>query len=245
MSASPLSSSRKAFCHAALALLAVDAALLLAHFLVYLLKSLGLVAAAPDLLHLETQWGLASLLMYGKWLAIICLLSLSWRQVREPLFLSLAIVFLFLLVDDSLGVHERIGAELTQELGLRAAWGLRGNDFGKLAFWAFAGAACFVVFILGYLRSSRQTQRLGHLFLAGIAGLVVVGIGIDLVSVLAKQLDAGLVGRAARFGLRMIEDGGEMILGSLLVTLAYAIFKDLTAAVAGTDWPRFFGTSRA
>ncbi len=236
MSASPLFSSRKAFWQAAVVLLAIDLALLLAYVLVYLLKSLGLLAAAPDLLRIETQWGLGSVLMYLKWLAIIGLLSLSWRQLREPLLLSLALIFLFFLIDDSLGIHEWIGTELMRQLGLEGAWGLRGNDFGKLTFWALAGGACLVVFLVGYVLSNQRTRRLGQLFLLGIAGLVLVGIGIDLVGVLAKQLDAGFVGRAVRFGLRTAEDGGEMILGSLLLALAYAIFKDLPATIAAADW---------
>ena len=236
MPASSLLSSWKPFGRAAIVLLAIDLALLLAYVLVYLLKSLGLLTAAPDLLRIETQWGLGSVLMYLKWLAIIGLLSLSWRQLREPLLLSLALIFLFFLIDNSLGIHERIGTELMQQLGLEGAWGLRGNDFGKLTFWALAGGACSAVFLVGYVLSNRRTRRLGRLFLLGIAGLVLVGIGIDLVGVLAKQLDAGFVGRAVRFGLRTAEDGGEMILGSLLLALAYAIFKDLPATIAAADW---------
>lgn len=240
MPASSLLSSLKPFRQAAIVLLAIDLALLLAYVLVYLLKSLGLVATAPDLLRIETQWGLGSLLMYLKWLMIIGLLSLSWRQLREPLLLSLASIFLFFLIDDSLAVHEQVGAQLTQHLGYHNAWGLRGNDFGKLTFWALAGGACLAVFLAGYLQSSRRTQRLGHLFLLGIAGLALVGIGIDLLGVLAKQLDAGFLGRAARFALRTAEDGGEMILASLLAALAYDVLKDLPVAQSVEDWRAAF-----
>lgn len=236
MSDEPILSSWQASWRAAGLLLVIDLGVLLAYFLVYYLKHLGVIDAAPDLLRIETQWGLGSSLMYLKWLALIVLLAASWRRLHQPLLLSLAAIFLFFLIDDALGVHEQLGSQITRLLHYRDLWGLRGNDFGKLTFWALAGSACLIVFIGGYLQSDRRTRRIGQLFLLGIAGLVLVGIGIDLVGVLAKQLDASFLGRAVRFGLRVAEDGGEMILASLLVGLAYGVFKNVPAAPGVEDW---------
>ena len=243
MSDDPILPSWQTFWRAAGLLLVIDLGLLLAYFVVYYLKHLGVVDAAPDLLRIEAQWGLGSSLMYLKWLALIVLLAASWRRLYQPLLLSLAAIFLFLLVDDVMGVHERLGSEITRLLHYRDLWGLRGNDFGKLTFWALAGGACLVVFLGGYLQSDRRTRRIGQLFLLGIAGLVLVGIGIDLVGVLAKQLDASLLGRAVRFGLRVAEDGGEMILASLLVALAHGVFKNVPAAPCIADWRALYRTA--
>lgn len=209
------------------ALLAVDGMALLGQLAGSLASWLELVPATPYLLRLEEPHSLASLAICAKWLAAAVLLALAWRASRQPLLAGLALLFFVLFLDDGLELHERLGTSFARQLELPSVGGLRGDDLGELVAWALLGLSGLALLVAGYYRSSPATRRLGHLFMAGFAGLAVFGIGVDLVSAASRGIDdafaGAFAGRALRLALRLLEEGGELMIASLLVFLAFTV----------------------
>lgn len=207
-------------------LLLIDVLLLLAPIVAGGLVYLGLLEAVPQQLKLQPVWSLPSLFIYLKWLLIAACLATAWRKSDEPLLLSLAIIFGLLLIDDSLELHEQLGTATKDWLGYGPAFGLRGDDLGELTIWAILGAVCCAVFALGYRRSSLAGRGIGHVFLLGIAALAACGIVVDMLSIMAHDFGDGTVNRATRFLFRCVEDGGELMIASLLLAFALVTLRD-------------------
>jgi len=107
--------------------------------------------------------------------------------------------------------------------------GLRSRDFGELLVWAALGVPVLTLFaIAGLSRSDRYWRHLPY-FAVCVAGLIGAGVGVDMI----HSVFAGLFGPGPLdFALGMLEDGGEMLLGSLVCSYALA-------ALAGTEaWQR-------
>jgi hypothetical protein len=203
-------------------LLAIDALLLIAPVAAAGLVQLGLLESVPHLLKIQPIWGLPSLFIYLKWLLLAAFLGLAWRASGTPLLLSLALIFLLLLVDDSLELHEQLGTAVKDRLGFGGGFGLRPDDLGELTIWAGYGGLCFGLFAIGYRRSTPAERRLGHVFLFGIAALAGFGIVVDMLGVAVYDLGRGNLNRAIRFFFDRLEDGGELVVASLLLAFAYA-----------------------
>ena len=168
----------------------------------------------PPLWNLAEEFSAAELLGYVKWLALaICLV---WAYIRcgENIFLSFGGVFILILLDDSLQLHERGGALLVQTFELPSIFGVRGQDIGELGVWAMLGGLALGLLAWGYNSSSSATRPFAYYFLAVLTVLVVAGIGLDLLNAhemfrregLAMNIIAGLV--------TIAEDGTELIVAS-------------------------------
>jgi hypothetical protein len=219
------------------ALLAVDGLALLGQLAGSLASWLGFVPATPYLFRLEEAYSFASLAMFAKWLAISILLAMAWHATRQPLLFGLSVVFLVLLLDDGLELHERFGTALAARLDLPGLAGLRSDDLGELAVWGVIGGSSLAVLAEGYRRSSPAARRTGQLFIVGFAGLAAFGIGFDLLSVMASGIDGAFAGRSLRLALRLVEEGGELLIASLLVGLAVSTQRAAASTANGDDQP--------
>ena len=141
---------------------------------------------------------------------------------------AFAILFLWLFIDDAFQYHERMGSFLDTYFKLSRfspREGLRGQDIGE-ALSAVLPIACFLPLLLcGYNRSDSFSRRASHVFLALIALLGVFGLIVDMLGRLASS---GLMAKIAVH----IEESGEMIVTSLIVTyaasLAWRTAEDIT-----------------
>ncbi len=226
--------SEPSFRHVVIALLSIDMLLLLAPVFAWVLVCLGMIDRVPHQLRIQPVWGLPSLVIYAKWLLIALCLTQAWRANGEPVLLSLALIFAFLLLDDSLELHEQLGTLVKDGFGYAPAFGLRGDDLGELTIWAIWGSASLAVFALGYWRSSPAGRRIGHIFILGIAGLAIFGIVVDMLSVLAHDVGEGLLNHVVRYLLTNLEDGGELVVASLLLAFAFATWRKSATPWAGT-----------
>jgi hypothetical protein len=216
------------------ALLSIDVLLLLAPVLAGALVYLGMLDRVPHQLKIQPVWGLPSLVIYAKWLLIAICLTQAWRANGEPVLLSLALIFAFLLLDDSLELHEQFGTLVKDGLGYAPALGLRADDFGELTIWAIWGSASLAVFALGYWRSSPAGRRIGQIFILGIAGLATFGIVVDMLNVLAHDVGEGLLNQIVRYLMTNLEDGGELVVASLLLAFAFTTWRQSAALAADT-----------
>ena len=125
----------------------------------------------PFLFSLQADLGLSETFQYVKEVWIVILLVMVAIGQRKWVYGSWACLFLYLLLDDSLQIHENLGVCLAEHFTLEPLLGLRARDFGEIAVSAF------------------------------------FGIFVDMLHVALPDVP----------GLAVLEDGGEMVVMSLIV----------------------------
>ncbi len=171
------------------------------------------------LLNLETDRGYSEVYQYLKfiWIAVL-FLSLSMEK-RVWHYLTWALFFTYLLLDDLLQIHERLGFGVAQLFGFESALGLRPRDFGELMVSAIFGIFLLSLVTVAYRRGSMAFRMVSKDLALLVAGLVFFGVGIDMAH---SALDF-VPGLGFSFGV--VEDGGEMLMTTLL--LWYVILTKL------------------
>ncbi len=167
---------------------------------------------------IETDRGLAENYQYIKQLWIVACMAVAFVQTRSKIFAGWMVLFTFLLLDDAAEIHEHVGFWLGARFDLPAIAGLRPDDFGELSFAAFVGSltVCMVAFTLW--RGDARARQVSRDILCLIGALAFFGVGVDLIHVMA-YFNAPAISRA----LTLIEDGGEMLVISLLTCYAFDI----------------------
>jgi hypothetical protein len=177
-----------------------------------------LVSAVQDMQGLpRTPWhvsqdnGYAEHWQYAKWVLLALMFSLMALGDFSAVYLGWAATFLYLLFDDSLEIHETVGLRLAERFGFPAAFGLRPQDFGELVVTGIAASILLGLIAIAYLRTIRRDIReLTHGLVALLALLAVFGVGVDMI-------DIAIPWQPARVVLNLVEDGGEIIVVSLMV----------------------------
>ncbi len=167
------------------------------------------------LLSLEKDRGYSEVYQYLKFLWIIILLILVALRRASWGYVLWALVFAYLLADDALQVHERVGIAIAQDLGLTPALWLRPQDYGELAVSLAAGTLLFGPLAWAY-GSGTTTFRQTSLDLALLIGLLIFfGVGVDM-----AHVAIGL-GGPFDFAAGVIEEGGEMLAVSCIAGYAF------------------------
>ena len=131
--------------------------------------------------HLGRQAGYPEQFQYLKWLASTVLCAFAFTRGREPLYLAWAALFFYLLLDDSLEIHEALGPVIADFLERGPAYGLRGKDFGEILVSLGAASLLLGSIALCYWRSRDRTARaLTLALLPWLAVLAFCGIGVDV-----------------------------------------------------------------
>lgn len=165
---------------------------------------------------IEQDRGYAEVFQYIKMYWIAILLGLLALKNRSTLYLAWSLLFLYLLLDDALGVHEKLGAIVSDGLGLLPAFNLRSVDFGELIVSGGIGFFFLVVISIAYRygdRFSRETSR--HL-LTLLFALALFGIVLDM-------LHIALPFPSWEDFLGLLEDGGEMVVMSIISWLVFSV----------------------
>ncbi len=195
-------------------------ALLLVGDLVYI--AIHLVWTETTLLHsplaaLDVDRGYAEFFQYLKLLWTGLLLTCLCLRTRRWGYLAWALLFLYLLVDDSFSLHENFGRTLADRLALQDAFGLRAIDFGELLVSATAGAVLAVAIGWAYLRGAGEFRRSSRDLLVLLLALVFFGVMVDMVHIAldpVSWIDNALV---------ILEDGGELVVTSFIAWYAFRL----------------------
>lgn len=162
---------------------------------------------------------------YMKWLWISFMfiyLSKKWQTINFTLW---GLFFIYLLFDDALGIHENVGGKIAESLSFSPPFGLRLQDIGELAVTAVAGTTLFSLLFIAFIVGSQEFRGISVDIFLLILLLVVFGVFIDMLDIALP-----LEGKAQR-ALWFIEDGGEMLVASIIcwyVFLMCIIKKDKT-----------------
>lgn len=201
-------------------LIAVDLALVALHVGWRGVQVFGMVGPIPPTLSTFGDVGLAERFNHGKWIVLVALLALTWWRTRVPAFLALAGVFIVVLLDDSLQLHERGSFWLLGIWPDMTVLGLSSAETGELIVWATLGMILLPMTLWGVLATPRAWWPvLGYIGL-GFAGLVFFAVVWDATQEIILLIGNPSLRYWAMFAANIVESAGESLFASL--TLAYA-----------------------
>ena len=167
---------------------------------------------------LEADGGPAEIFQYLKEFWVMVCMVAAFVSTRRAVFVSWAIVFLFLLADDSMMLHENVGTWLGQRYAFPAPFGMRSKDIGELLFAATAGLVILAGVGFTTWRGTGQCRRISRDLGILIVSLGLVGILLDVLHVIA-YFGQSLLAQV----LLVVEDGGEMIVMSAMTAYAFHV----------------------
>ena len=166
---------------------------------------------ARNSLHVSVDNGIAEHWQYIKWGALALMLGFVAWVKRALIYVIWAVLFAYLLIDDSQQIHEIYGLTIADALGFQPAFGLRPQDFGELIVTALAAGPLLVAIGLVYLFASRSDERVfTHTMIALLIALALFGVGVDMLDIMVPWPWLATT-------LGIVEDGGEMIVATVMV----------------------------
>ncbi len=164
--------------------------------------------------------GYAEIFQYTKFLWGAALLAGVALRERQVTYLGWSLVFAFMLLDDSLRLHEEAGTALAQAGFVGSVMGLDPRAVGQVAFVGLVGAVLLALLGGGYaLSRGAARQRLRR---ASVPLLVLVG-GIGFCGVFVDLIHGLFPEGWFETLLHLVEDGGEMAFMSLCLAYIWAL----------------------
>jgi hypothetical protein len=166
------------------------------------------------------EWGYAETFQYVKEFGLLVCFLLLFRHSPHVIFLGWQALFLYLLLDDSLSIHERLGRAIAQFFHLSPMAGLRARDFGELAVSAFFGSLILSLLSFGYYYAPHVLRRMSwHLFVL-LSLLVLFGVIVDMVHMM-------MVPYQRMYAIfEVVEEGGEMVTMSAIAWYVHRLTTD-------------------
>jgi hypothetical protein len=164
---------------------------------------------------IEVDRGYAEFFQYMKTFWCILLMGLIAIRQRSPLYLSWMLLFLYLLADDCIEIHENLGYYLSTRLGFVPAFGLRARDFGEVLVSASVGLFLLSCIGMAYRLGDSVFRKVSRSLLIMLLALAVCGILVDLLHMMAPRRLFHVFG--------ILEDGGEMIVMSAITTFILVV----------------------
>jgi hypothetical protein len=149
-----------------------------------------------------------------------------FRATRQPVYGAWALIFLFVVLDDSLKIHEKVASDIIATFVLPALPGLRPKDSAEMLVWAMSGSVLLGILWWGFAWSQRGARTAGAVLALNFSVLVFFAIGIDMIHVAFSNTSA-----VAFVLLPILEDGGEMLSIGLACALALLLYRH--PAIAG------------
>lgn len=169
-------------------------------------RSFDMVGARPSRFYVSTDGGYPEMFQYIKEAGIAAgFVGLSMKR-RCRMYLVWSALFLYVVFDDALKIHESVGLFLGTHFHVPAVMGLRAKDLGELLVMGSVGALFLALMALTYFEAAPSEKRITWSLLALLGILAVFGAGLDMV---AMALDSKW--------LEFVEDAGEMLAVSAIV----------------------------
>ncbi|MGI0484830.1 hypothetical protein ACN4EK_05275 [Pantanalinema rosaneae CENA516] len=200
-------------------LLALDLAFILLHIAA---RMTHVVPNEPQFL-ITQDGGYAEQFQYVKLLLIVLGLGLLAIRQRSRIFFTWTGIFLYILLDDALELHERLGFLLEAAWQLPAIGGLRGQDLGELLVFASVGIISLISLVWSY-RTERQpaTRRTSVYLFVLLLLFAVFGGVVDMVHMAVSAIASPLWLQRL---FTILEDGGEMVMVSIIAAFVYRLTK--------------------
>jgi len=185
----------------------------LVFMLIHVLYTMDVVT--NPLWSIKKDFGYAERYQYIKEGWIVLLLFIMAIKRSHIIYLTWSTLFMYLLLDDSLRIHERMGSYLFIYFKLQPAFNLRGQDFGELGVSMLFGSLLFLFIGCAYLFCDTVAKQISkHLFILVLA-LAFCGVFVDTFH---RAIPFGPFGKSIRV---LVEDGGEMLIMSIIVVYVF------------------------
>jgi len=175
-----------------------------------------------EILSLESDRSLPEFFQYFKEFFAAIMFWLLARRSKDRAYLSICILFTYVLLDDAFSFHERVGLFLGDALSLKDGF-IRANDIGELLVSAISGFFIFGFIGYQYIRSNTYFRHVVHEVVILFGLLAFFGVGVDMLHSACMHI------RYIAQLLAMLEDGGEMLTVSLIAAYALLLYQ---------TWPR-------
>jgi hypothetical protein len=210
-------------------LLAVDGMVIAAFLAAHVTSQQAGLDSVPEIFRLSARESLGSMLLFAKWLGTCVAFVSAARRSGLVWPRRLALLFLLLLLDDYGELHEFFGDMLADTLGLRDIYGLDADDLGEVLFLIPFGLLCFWLLRDALKRAGPVARPEVAVLLALLVALAFFGVVVDLMAQGARTEETGNDARLA-LALRVLEDGGEMVVGTLMLFQALRLVALVTSA---------------
>jgi hypothetical protein len=205
-------------------LVAIDLTFMAVNIVAVILHEAKLIAEVPELIRVAADWALPEIFGYLKWLVIIA--ALLWMTFRDMALTPLlwAAVFLLIFLDDAFQFHENVGEWLSSTYAFNDHIELSGNDIGEFEYFLAAGAVVLILVALVVRNRGTAAYLMSKRYVFVLGGLAFFGVGVDALHQMIAHLTSGLpVWSMLKPAFALIEDGGEMIVGSVALALTLTI----------------------
>ncbi len=144
-------------------------------------------------------------------------LGVLYARRRSLTYLGWSLAFLFILVDDSFSLHEHFTRMLEVATSSATFLGLETRVYAASVLWGLVGLVLLSILAVGYRRDP-ATQKFSRRLAYVLAVLFFFGGVVDALHLVAGE---DHLGRATKFFLGTLEDGGELV--SISVGLALVL----------------------
>lgn len=179
----------------------------------------GLLDRVPRRLGLEYDQSIANIWNYLKWAGVSVLFAHLWRVSHSPVHLAASVIFLAIFLDDAFELHEAANGLLAQMAG-----GMARHQMGAVVLIVLALGAGLLM-ALAWHQSDKATRAGMVPVIALTAALIVVGGSLDLVQSEVGAWVPPAVGRILGFGIGVLEDGAELVFGSLILAATVQVWQ--------------------
>ena len=165
---------------------------------------------------LEIDNSYSEIFLYLQELAIVILLYQMYRHTDNLLYLAWGLIFTYILLDDSLLLHERIGVYLVDRFNVQNNYGVRGRDITEVIVQLFFGIPLVTFAAWAHVYRGDSTARKISIWLfLWLVLLISFAIVLDWFHVKIMIIDLKPV-------LGTIEDGAEMF---ILTGILWYVFR--------------------
>lgn len=203
-------------------LLAADAIFALLHLAHSLSLHFGLDSAflADPRLALTYKGGFGEVFSFAQILILTGILTRTGLWSRQPIYLLWAVIYFFVLIDDSFNVHGYLGSLLAPSLPTNGLLGLTQQHAGELLSWIAVGFAATAGFLQAISHSEIEHREIARPLLPAFGLLLFFAVGVDTVH-------QGLNPASSLFNslASIFEEGGEMIAVSLTIGAAIVLSR--------------------
>jgi len=169
------------------------------------------------MLNVSVDRGYAEFYQYIKYFLISVLLIYISIKNSSIHYLSWVLVFVYLFIDDSFKIHERVGRLIANHLEFIASLGFSLVNIGGLLVTVTASVTLAVFILLAYIYGSKEFKKISRDIFMFLLLLFFFGVFIDIAH-------EGIKFRfSINFIIAVIEDGGEMLTASFILWYVYLL----------------------
>lgn len=211
-----------------LLLLLTDFLAILAHFAFRLVPQFNSLYWA-----ISSDRGFGETFQYIKEFWLVCSFAMLARIRAEWAYLSFSLLFGYLLIDDAFFVHEQVGEWIATTQNFQPVLGLRAVDLGELVVVASTGLFFLVLIGVSYWLGTQKFRWVCKRIFVLLGCLAFVGVVLDALHIMIEVINRP--GIPLGFAFELAEDGGEMIVMSLLCWYGISLLKQPSLSPVRTD----------